>query len=57
VSRACIGFSKIKLSVFDKIEKDNPDRKAILIDPNKAPKPARSSSRWVSTARTRRSTA
>ena len=39
VSRACIGFSKIKLSVFDKIEKDNPDRKGVLIDPNKAPKP------------------
>ena len=39
VSRACIGFSKIKLSVFDRIERDNPDRKAILIDPNKAPKP------------------
>lgn len=38
VSRACIGFSKIRLSVFNKIEADNPDRKAILIDPNKAPK-------------------
>mgnify|MGYP003703841835 CR=1 FL=1 len=39
VSRACIGFSKIKLSVFDKIEADNPDRKGVLIDPNKSPKP------------------
>jgi len=39
VVRSCIGFSKIKLSVFDAIEKDNPDRKAVLIDPNKAPKP------------------
>lgn len=39
VSRACIGFSKIKMSVFDKIEADNLDRKAVLIDPNHAPKP------------------
>jgi hypothetical protein len=39
VSRACIGFSKIKLSVFDRIEVRNPWRKAVLIDPNKAPKP------------------
>lgn len=39
VSRACIGFSKIKLSVFDRIEARNPWRKAVLIDPNKSPKP------------------
>lgn len=39
VSRACIGFSKIKLSVFDRIEARNPWRKAVLIDPNKNPKP------------------
>ena len=38
VSKACIGFSKIKMSVFDKIEADNPDLKAVLIDPNHAPK-------------------
>lgn len=39
VSRACIGFSKIKLSVFDRVEQRNPWRKAVLIDPNKNPKP------------------
>ena len=39
VVRSCIGFSKIKLSVFDRIEADNPWRKAVLIDPNKAPRP------------------
>lgn len=39
VSRACIGFSKIRMSVFDRIEALNPDRKAVLMDPNKAPKP------------------
>lgn len=39
VERACIGFSKIKLKVFDRIEADNPWRKGVLIDPNKAPKP------------------
>ena len=39
VSRACIGFSKISLSVFDRIEADNPWRKGVLIDPNKSPKP------------------
>lgn len=38
VTRACIGFSKIRLSVFDKIEAKNPWRKAVLIDPNHAPK-------------------
>ena len=39
VSRACIGFSKIRLSVFDAIEAKNQWRKGTLIDPNKAPQP------------------
>lgn len=34
VSRACIGFSKIKIGVFEKLEELNPDSKAVLIDPN-----------------------
>jgi hypothetical protein len=38
VERASIGFSKIKVSVFKKIAAQNPDRVAVLVDPNKAPK-------------------
>lgn len=38
VKRSAIGFSKIKTSVFKKIQDDNPDRVAYLIDPNRAPK-------------------
>jgi len=38
VARVCIGFSKIKMSVFDRIEAKIPWRKAVLIDPNHAPK-------------------
>ena len=38
VERASIGFSKIKVSVFKKIASQNPDRVAVLVDPNKAPK-------------------
>lgn len=38
VNRCAIGFSKIKVSVFQKLAKDNPDRKGVLCDPNKAPK-------------------
>lgn len=39
VTRTCIGFSKIKMGVFDRIEALYPWRKAVLIDPNKSPKP------------------
>ena len=38
VERASIGFSKIKVSVLKKIAADNPDRVAMLIDPNRAPR-------------------
>lgn len=38
VERTSIGFSKIKTSVFKKIAADNPDRLAMLIDPNRPPR-------------------
>jgi len=38
VERASIGFSKIKVSVFKAIAHDNPDRVAMLLDPNRAPR-------------------
>ena len=38
VERASIGFSKIKVDVLRKIAAQNPDRVAVLVDPNKAPK-------------------
>jgi hypothetical protein len=38
VKRCCIGFSKIKTSVFKKLIVDNPDRLAIMADPNHEPK-------------------
>jgi len=38
VERASIGFSKIKVPVFKKIAAQNPDRVAVLTDPNRAPK-------------------
>jgi hypothetical protein len=38
VEKASIGFSKIKTSVFKKIAADNPDRLAMLFDPNRAPR-------------------
>jgi len=38
VERASIGFSKIKVPVFKKIAEQNPDRVAVLVDPNRSPK-------------------
>ena len=38
VEKASIGFSKIKTSVFKKIAANNPDRVAMLFDPNRAPR-------------------
>jgi hypothetical protein len=38
VERASIGFCKIKVPVFQKIAAQNPDRVAVLVDPNRAPK-------------------
>ncbi len=38
VERASIGFCKIKVPVFKKIAAQNPDRVAVLTDPNKPPR-------------------
>jgi len=37
VNRAAIGFSKIRMRVFEKVAKDNPEFTGVLIDPNHAP--------------------
>jgi len=37
VSRSALGFSKIKMSVFKRIEERNPWRKGVLVDPNHPP--------------------
>ena len=38
VHQCAIGFSKIKMSVFKKIEQDNPERIGVCLDPNKPKK-------------------